>query len=299
MTTSFGAIPLKDANGVVTAGTTEADIQQIYGSLYSAGLISGGIVTTSASQMTYTVSAGVAAFPLVVDSSTPYKPQNQRTVLGPIPATTITVATGGPRDDYIYAQQLTPATDSDATVVVKAGPSLPARAVLLGLYRTATNSMNTNSTLPMGNIKYSIPYGASLGRLYQHTATANWSFTGRGTDGSGQFFLPTDRLVNISLTSTLSAVKPNGLPAVGFDNTAYCEAGYDIFLDDKKIITWTSPGLAQAWAEYYWSALFVVGAGPHTIKYERYKAQGPGNPFVHGDNSKGNDFVVQDVGPVP
>lgn len=300
MTTSFGAIPLKDVNGLVTVGTTEDDIQKIYGSLYSAGLISGGLITRSPSARTYTISAGVAAFPLVVDSSSPYKPQNQKTVLGPIPSASITVSapTSGTRQDLIYARQLTPADDGDANIVVEVGTTLPPRSVLLNGFLVASTHTNSNQFTQNQNITYSIPYGASLGRLVSVSSSFNSAFginagnpTGRSTVASGTFWLPTDRLVSAQLTVSVSANL-----AVGFDNSKYCEAGYDLFIDNTKITTWTTMGLHQAWQEINWDIDITMQAGSHTVRVEHFRTAGPGTP--RGRNSPYARLMVTDVGPI-
>jgi hypothetical protein len=294
MTTSWGIDPLKDGTGKVTLGTTAADFRQIQGGLYTPGVISGGVITRSASAHTYSVSAGVAAFPIVTGAS----PQ---TVLGPIPAYVLTIPPPGSGSTtyIIYARQRTVAVEGDPNVVVDFGTTLPDRAVMLNSFIVSSTTANSNAAVKTGDIKYSIPYGASLGILYQHTATANWAFTGRAADGTGSFFLPTDRLVRVTLTATLSAVRATSqIAAVGFDNAAYCEAGYDMFLDGVKKFSWTSIGLHQAWAEHTWTGILTIPQGTHTVKYERYQAKGPGWPFVRGNSSGGNMFILEDVGPV-
>jgi hypothetical protein len=303
MTTGFGADPLKDGNGVVTVGTTAEDIRQITGSLYSAGLISGGVITTSPTALTYTVSAGVAAFPIVTDTSTPYKPQNQRTVLGPIPATTLTTTapTSGTRTDIVYAKQLTPAADGDANIVVGIATTLPARAVALGTYTVTAGNTNSNAFTKTGSIVWSIPYGASLGRLVGVNSYFNSTFgittgnpTGRSTVASGAFYLPTDRLLSVQLTVAVSA---NG--AVGFDNSKYCEAGYDVFWDNNKLVSWTTMGLHQAWQEVNWDIDVSSNPGSHTIRVEHYRAAGPGTPRGRGlAGAPYARLMVTDIGPI-
>lgn len=296
MATSWGIDPLKDVDGKVTIGTTADDFRQIQGGLYTPGLISGGTVTVSVSSMTYTVAGGVAAYPIVTTGV----PQ---TVLGPVPSGTLTTtaATSGTRVDMIYAQQRTVAADGDPNIVLGIGTSLPARAVLLDAYIVGTTTTNTKAATRSVDIKYSIPYGASLGRLVNVTSTFNSVFgitqgnpTGRSTVASGLFYLPTQRLVSTQLTVALSA---NG--AVGFDNSKYCEAAYDIFFDNIKTFTWTTMGLHQARQEINWDIDVAVQAGPHSIRVEHYKLTGPGNP--RGWSSTGNPYarlMLTDIGPI-
>lgn len=293
MTTGFGIDPIKNATtGAVTSSTTSEDIRQITGTLYSPGLLSGGVVTRSASALTYSVSNGVAAFPIVVDNSNPPKPENRRTVLGPIPQTnlTTTAPTSGTRIDLIYAQQLTPSPDSANNVVVKVGTSLPARSVLLDSYIVSTGNTNSNVFARTGNITYSLPYGSTGSLFFYKKEPTNGTFTGRSITLSGSFYLPTDRMVHVWLNAALSSQN-----AVGFDNSRYCEAGFDIFIDNVLIWTWTSVGLHQAHAEHHWSDIDGMNAGLHTIRLEKFRATGTGVPYIR---NRGILLVVQDSGPI-
>lgn len=283
MATSWGIDPLKDVNGQITIGTTADDFRQIQGGLYSPGLISGGVVTRSASAMTYTVSAGVAAFPIVTSGA----PQ---TVLGPIPAATLTTtaASSGTRLDIIYAQQRLVSVEGDPNIVVAIGTSLPARAVLLNAFIVTTTTTNTLSATQSANIAYSIPYGASLGLLADKRSTFAGNFTVSANDITGSFYLPTDRLIRISVMATFSAYQ-----AIKFDNTKYCEAGYDVYIDELKRFAWTTEGLHQAWSENHWSDTFTLQAGTHTYRTVRYRAQSPGTPVARGCH-----FTIEDIGPV-
>lgn len=283
MTTSWGIDPLK-SGGVVTQGMTSADIRQVQGGLYTPGLISGGIVTRSASALTYTVSAGVAAFPIVTGTT----PQ---TVLGPIPSGTLTTTApaSGTRQDYIYAQQRTIADNGDPQIVLAIGTTVPARAVMLNGFIVSSTNTNTNATVPNRNIIYSIPYGASLGLFVNKRSTFTGAFTVRATDITETFFTPTDRLIRVSLIGACSSNT-----AVGFDNAKYCEAAYDIKIDGVLRFTWSTPGLHQAWSENHWSDTYVLGAGTHTITTERFRVVGPGTPVARGSAL----LTVEDIGPV-
>jgi hypothetical protein len=118
----------------------------------------------------------------------------------------------------------------------------------------------------------------------------------RSTVGSGSFYVPTDRLVKVTLTVQVSANA-----AVGFDNSKYCEAAYDVFLDNIKQFTWTTMGLHQAWQEITFTGDLQLtgGAASRTIRVEHYRNVGPGTP--RGRASAGAPYarlVVEDIGPV-
>lgn len=290
MTTGWGIDPLKDGSGNVTVGTTAADFRQIQGGIYSPGLISGGLVTRSASSLTYTVAAGVAAFPIVTGT-------NPQTALGPIPAGSVvtTAPTSGSRVDLVYATQRTVTANGDPNIVLGVGTTLPARSVLLNGFTISAGNANTNATVQSANIAYSIPYGASLGLLVNKRSSFLGNFTVRADDITSSFYLPTDRLVRVTLDSTLSA-----LGAVGFGTSAtYCEAGYDVFIDGGRYALWSSMGLHQAAAENSWSVYAQLTAGTHTIKTERYRQAGPGTCVARAMvGTLGAQLTVEDIGPV-
>lgn len=296
MTTGFGADPLKDENGNVLVGTTEEDIRQITGSLYSPGLISGGIVTRSASALTYTISNGVAAFPIVADAT---KPENRRTVLGPIPAVTLNVTppSSGSRTDIIWARQLTPSNDGNATIVVELGTVLPARAVMIDSYTISAGATNSNAAVKTGNITYSIPYGAPRGTpWFTHRSTFNGVFTAtKLAAAAGQFYLPSDRYVTYNLSTSLNS---NG--AVKFDNARYCEAAYALYLNNEWKFTWTTGGLHQAMQDYYFEEAGTLTAGNYSVRVDRWKSAGDAiaQPYQrYGTGNLGLLFQIRDAGP--
>ena len=291
MATSWGIDPLKDANGAVTIGTTAADFRQIQGGLYSPGVISGGVVTRSTSALTYTVSGGVAAYPIITTGV----PQ---TVLGPIPATTLTTTaapTGTTRVDMIYAQQRTVAVDGDPNIVVAIGTSLPERAVLLDAFTVTSTSTNTQSLTATGDVKYSIPYGAPRGTpWFSHRSPYNGTFNAtKQPAAAGEFYLPNDRNVTCHLNTSL-----NSSGAYRFDNNKYCEAAYALYLNNEWKFTWTTGGLHQAMQDFYFSERLTLLEGKYTVRVDRWCSAGPGTPFQrYGTGNLGLLFEIRDVGP--
>ena len=292
MTTSWGIDPLKDAEtGAVLLGTTAADFRQIQGGLYSPGLISGGVVTRSSSDMTYSVSGGVAAYPIIT-SGVP------ETVLGPVPAqvVTTTAAVSGTRLDMVYAKQRTVAVDGDPNIIIEVGTFLPDRAVLLDAFLVTTTTSSTMSAVRQADIKYSVPYGAVISKpFFTHRSAYNGTFTStKQAAAAGSFYMPMDRLVSVRISTSLSA---NG--AGGFDNSKYCEAAYAVYIDDVWRWTWTSHGLHQAWSEHFWEENIQISQGSHTIRVDRWRSVGPGTPVQrYGQGNLGLLCEIRDAGPV-
>ena len=292
MATSWGIDPLKDANGVVTIGTTASDFRKIQGALYSPGLISGGTVSLSTSAMTYTVSPGVAAFPIVTSGSV-------ETVLGPIPSATLTTTaapTGTTRVDVVYARQRLVSVEGDPNIVVEIGTTLPARAVLLDSFIVSDNTANTSTVVRNASVTYSLPYGAPRGTpWFSHRSPYNGTFNAtKLAPASGSFYLPSDRRVSCKLSTSVSS---SG--AVGFDNSKYCEAAYALYLNDVWQFTWTTGGLHQAMQDISWEESLNLLKGTYTVRVDRWKSAGAGTPYQrYGQGNLGLLFEIRDVGPV-
>jgi len=288
MASGFGV----DRSADGTSGTSSSDIRKIFGALYTPGVISGCAITTSASNMSYTIAPGVVAI----------RPATGETILAPIAQTTIFTASApvsGSRTDILYVQQRYPSVEGDANLVFGVGTVLPARALEVKRFIIAAGATNTNAAVATGDVAYSIPYGASLGVLaqYQDTAWADMpnALTVKGTT---KIYLPTDRRLRFRLRTTLYAKG-----AVGFDNSKFVEYGFMPSLDDVYFTTWTTPGLHQAWSTIMFEAYATATAGTHTVKYGHFRAGGSGTAVqVYGNIAgyvrEGTFFVVEDAGPV-
>lgn len=287
MTTGFGIDPTLDGSGVPTSGTSSLDIRHISAGLYSPGVISGGVVSTSVSSLTYAVSAGVAAVSIAAGETT----------LVPVPAVTVTTTapSSGSRTDIIYIQQHVPSIDGDSNAIVGVASALPPRSLMLDSYVISAGQSNTRQAVKNGNIDYSIPYGASLGVIYQYRDVLNGPIGADTTIVNASFYLPTDRLVHLSMLASM-----NSEGATGFDNSKYCEAGFYTYMDGVERWAWTTPGLHQARAEYHWADYCTLTAGKHTVSVRRTIATGPATPWQHWEpnGTPGALFTIQDIGPV-
>jgi hypothetical protein len=291
MATGLGVDPTKDGSGNITSGTSSQDVRQIYGGLYSPGLVSGAKITTSGSAMTYTVATGVG----MIQSAT------GQVVPVPIPSKTINVSTVGSssRTDYIYVKQNFPATDGDSAVVVDAATTVPDNAIVIGTYLQPANATNTSSGSLADSVDYSIPYGASLGNLYtyRHGVTGLLPNTGITRYGHKTLRLPTDRRLLFKVQATLQAQN-----ATGFDNAHYCEYGFLPNIDGGDFVLWTTPGLHQSLGTYAFEGYFNVTAGTHTVNIGFTQMSGPGRAYTYsgtdslGFGREGIVFTIEDAG---
>lgn len=282
-------------NGVPTSGTTSQDVRKVWGALYTPGVITGAVVTPSATAMSYSISAGVVAIRM----------STGEVVMAPVAATTLPVPAApatGTRLDIIYVRQRTPSTDSNADVVVDYGTSVPARAQEISRFLVSAGNASASKAVRQGNIDYSIPYGASLGRLHywQDKSDKNLTTSSNITrQGNGTIHLPTDRMVTFKYSNVLSARN-----AAGFDNGSYCEYGFLPSIDGKDMLMWTTGGLHQSWQFLYFEHTQEVKAGTHTVNIGVRRASGPGTGWQHygvdpqGFGRSGAEFTVMDAGPV-
>jgi len=284
MTSGFGVEATVDGGGVVTSGTTSSDIRKIFGALYTPGIMQGGVVTTNATLMRYQVTAGVVAI----------RTSTGEIILAPFDATNVTTTAApgsGSRVDTIYVQQRYPSIEGDSNIFVgvAAGTALPARAVALKKYTVSAGNTNTNQAVQSGGIDYVLPYGASLGVIHKHQNVANGTFSSTSSAwGIGSFYVPVDRLIEVSILTNLSC--PSG----------YVEVAFDFVMDGAKKWRWNTPGLTVANSSYFWSDTIVATAGTHTVGYDRFGSGGSGTPFHHfqGAALQGTKFTVRDLGPV-
>jgi len=290
MTSGWG-VNATIVGGVPTGGTDDLDVRKVWGALYTPGIISGCKITTSSSQLKYTVASGVVAI----------KTATGEVVMAPVAGGTVTASTvTSNRTDIVYVQQRFPSIEGDSELVLGVGTSLPSRALELGSYAISSGATNTNAAVKDKDVDYSIPYGASLGVLHQWQNTYNGQLSATLLrEGQGSFSLPTDRMVNFSMSACVSAVG-----AVGFDNAKYVEYGWLPQLDGVNLALWTTPGLHQSWQTVNFNLTTTVLAGKHTVNLGGLRNYGPGQATLHfgtgGDGywRTGLVFKVTDMGPV-
>lgn len=288
MTTGFGVDATVDGTGKVTSGTSAWDVRRVWGGLIATpGIISGAVVSTSTTGMQYSITDGVVAI----------KPTANEIIPVPVFGTTLTTLpapSSGTRTDYIYVQQRYPSIDGDSEVVLGVGQSIPDRAQLLKAFFVSAGQTKTSQAVQNGGVDYAIPYGASLGTLFQNRDTFNGKFTTTTTIAQSQLYVPTDRLVKVSVLASVSADAANG-----FDNSKYCEASFRVYLDNVSQWRWNTPGLHQAWGHYYWEDTLTLTRGVHTLRCDRGRQVGPGTPYQHyqAGEMPGTLFTVDDIGP--
>ena len=241
MATGFGVDPTLDpANAdIVLSGQSAEDTRRVWGSLYSDGILKGCEVTTSTTEMKYTIAPGAVVIPYSSGQNIPAPVYGGPLVVPAAPAT-------GSRTDLIWARQNIPSVEGNSNVVVGYGTTLPARAVMLDKFTVNAGMKSTSQALRITDRRFAVPLSGGAGRLHQWTDTHVGVHDQRLLrQGQRSLTLATDRLIRMSVQSLLYA---DG--AVGFDNSRYCEWFFLMTIDGTDMAKFTTPGLHQAWGTY-------------------------------------------------
>lgn len=296
-----------------TTGTTAQDFRLMLGALYqNAGIISG-LKVTGGSSMAYTVASGVAV-------CTRGASDGKTLAYWPGGRVATTANSGGnPRIDSIYliAHDLSHGDADNAVAVGVAkgapaaspvAPSIPTGATLIASMRVPAGATTTAQASQTGSTIYAIPYGSTLGILGETTTTANAAGDTRPgvtyTQESVSFYLPTDRIVDITYSACFSVAPVSG----------WCSWGIWAFLVDGKALSGTTAEwLARdgVWETHSYSRKVELSAGHHTVTVRSglFSHSGDGyGPYFHyglvGDTAStkggypGRTLRVTDIGAV-
>lgn len=285
MATAFGI-----ANDPQGNGTTPDDLQAIIAAQYPEAGILSGCEVTGTSGMQYKISAGAVVAHLAPN----------RAVFVPVTAQTINTQPApntGIRQDYIYVKQNTLAVDGNINATVGVGPSVPAGAVMLSQRPIPAGLQATTAAPEAGNPVYSRPVGGSLGILHRNyhedpVVRDKGSFR----RGAGTFYVPTDRNIDIRISSTVA----NGQPGK-WESASTSDQGvvrYDVYLDDQLIFcrerefnnVFDTRDVARVW---------TVKPGLHRIHYVVSHIWGYRYWRVRGGTERryaGDQFTIVDMG---
>lgn len=199
MATGWGVDATKNASGEVTSGTSSQDVRRIIDGMYNQGVMQGCSISTSTSDMSYTLNEGVVVNWI----------GGREAVLMPVYTTKVTVSpnTGtAPRNDFVYVKQNLPSIDGNSNIVVgvtNTEPSASDRRLVIRKFVVPAGATKTSSAVPTGSMNYSTPYGQSGRLLVNKTDTYNGLLRNRTlNDMGGNFSLSTDRIVRVDMTVT-------------------------------------------------------------------------------------------------
>lgn len=197
----------------ILQGTTPADMQRILGAQYmNNGILpNGGLSVEGTSSMAYKVNAGVAFMWTSSAAKTGILIPVEETVVETVPAP----ATGS-RQDVLYIDTL--------GVVHVAQASTHPTGIQIARFTVPAGITATSAAQQRIDRSFAVPTGGALGRM------AHWTDPGGGaatmqesTKTVERFVLPSDRLVEIRVTTTLRSVAGPG--SMYFDMTLESPAG--------------------------------------------------------------------------
>lgn len=288
MATGFGVG--NDAQG---NGTTPDDIQTITAAEYANPGIIAGCEVTGTSSMSYNVKEGAVLIQLSVGRMIRVPVQAQTIPTNAAPAT-------GSRTDIIYVKQNFPATDGNNAVVVGVGTTLPANSIEIARYTVNAGITTTTQAVRIGNTRYARPIGSTLGALGGTVDTDGTVHAGELlTRGSVSFYLPTDRSVEFSLQSCISAdtAAGNNKPRVPGGSVMY-----KIYVDGVLQRSFER-GYSTVWDVQHFEFGMPLNVGAHTAHYtveRRWVEQGSTGKWRvrHGGAEKfpGDIFSITDRG---
>lgn len=243
----WGKAPLADGTG-----TTPMDMQRILGAQYvTHGVIpDGGLTVSGTSSMAYKVEPG-AVFMWTSKSA-------RLGVLVPVDGTTVSTLPApstGSRTDTVYVY-------SDGSVRVAQGTTIPA-GVIIARYTVPAGITSTTSAQQSIDRNFAITAGASLGRLawYRHPGGVT-APTAESLLHSGRFYLPSDRLLRVDITTTIkSATSAPGVAQFDVDFTT--ENGSIRSLLANHTPAWNTWGAS-------WNFTAREGALPFQIRSKAY-----------------------------
>lgn len=257
----------RDAQG---SGTTPAQIQLITGAQYAAyGLLTGGWLAPSSSDMSITIQGGAAVLPAgagaVMDSF-----DTVRLMMDAAPAT------GTDIYDILISCKNEPGARAVVRAVKNTGPAPLDKRI--GRWAIPAGVTNAAAGYSMGLRDNAVPRGSGAGRLVSYEDKAPYgTLTKRDAyrNHSATIWLPQDRLVQFVTTQTLTAQQ-------GHDGGSM---QYVIRSNGKLIVSpvlrydaWTG-GAPISGATYQHTYTTTLDAGYHTLTWDRQQVTG-GQP-VH------------------
>lgn len=237
-------------------------------------------------------------------------------VIFPVQAGSVSTTAGpssGSRLDVVWARQLDPSKGDSSNEVVlgvtqgqassgdPVEPVPPVGAVVLGVLHVPQGMTRTNQVVLRRRGDQALPYGSSLGVLFDATDKSNSSLLRRvkTTMFTGEFTLPTKRWVELQLRPTIST--PENVDEHG-------SVQWAMYIDGRIFRT-NQLTFSMSWETKTWTEETKLERGRHTVEViywfagtnepdairrfgESRLSVGGGLTWIH----PGTRFVVRDLG---
>lgn len=259
MSTGWGVDGVKNAQGIVTSGTSALDIRNINSGLYNQGILYGCTVDVSTTDMTYTIQRGVVSNALVWGEH----------VMMPVNKTTITVPknTGTTsRTDYVYVKQNMPEKDGNNNIVfgVSNAPiETYDQRLVLRKFLVPAGAATTSKAVRQGSVNFATPYGQAGRLLVNKVDTYNGLLRNRQINDMGaDFDLSTDRIIRTDITVTHD-MEPG---QTGSDRLTA-----EIWVDSVKRATFSTGKIdTETYTTTSWTWYTELAKGQHNITVKMY-----------------------------
>lgn len=276
-------------------GTTASDLRQIIRYKWECTGVVGGLEVTGNSGLTYDVSQGMA---ICSKGETDgfveaYYPGGASPA---VPANT----SSDSRIDVVWIAS-NDATQGDADNLVYIGVTVgtpgqgyptsevPDYATVVGDMLMPAGATSTSSATPTESVWNAIPYGSSLGILFNATDTTNSPDPITGgwrTYASGTIDLPTPRYVDIKRIFTLGGI--------GGDGSVYARVLVDgAQTIQNEVRAYTAPAIASS---QYIENTVLLEAGQHTIQAQMTKGVGQVRKYWQRGMWAGQTLQLVDAG---
>lgn len=268
MATGFGVDPTKNAQGVITSGTSSRDLRVVVGGMYNQGILRGCEVATSTSGLEYKISGGSCILSIGNGGGIAGPSGNEEHVMLPIYPTTVTTTASGasPRTDFVYVKQNIPSIDGNSNIVYGVTSTRPGtydqRLVIQELHVPANMTGNTSKAVKVIDRNYATPVSTGGKYLVDKRDTYDGLLNLRDLNDLGaSFYLATDRLIRVDFTVTVDCDFNDGIQ----------EALYSfIHIDGVRRATFSTGKIDDGWTKTISNSyLTTLSQGNHNITLKR------------------------------
>lgn len=276
MATGIGINRMADPNNEGQyLGRTPLDDRLINAGLRTDGVLKWAGITPSTTGLSYTIADGfIVQVPMGSGNGSVLGAPAGQTITTYDDGTSLVGTSGTPRIDTIYVRQFDAEQGDDnvdLTFLVAKGtpatnpvaPTLPARSLAIQQMLYPANATVASAATVNNARKYSIPYGGTLGVLFNHVDTGIGDSTSSWvTSGSGKITVPTDRLIRLEMILTGIWVNP-----VTANGIVQGTVNGQILIDGASVLfqEWNLSPQAQS---HYCALPIKITAGTHTVAFQ-------------------------------
>lgn len=280
--TGFGVEPTKNAQGVITSGTSSKDIRWIVSGMYNQGILRDCFMMTSTTKLEYTIGSGS-----VVNSIGSAAPAEEHIIM-PVYGGIVTTSAGGssPRTDYVYVKQNLPHVEGNSDIVygvMNTPPGTYDQRLVIAIFDVPANMTRTSQASMRVERNYATPMSIGGKYLVAKVDTYHGKIANRTlNDLGGSFSLHTSRLIRVDFTVSVDAEAG----ANGIEEALYSY----IYVNGVRRATFSTGRIDHSWyTTHSYSYLLTLPAGTHniTLKRDSTYTEGPSSIYLRYSSTGG------------